>query len=49
MVERLEIRWSAKAEKRLDEIYQYILAEWGLKEADRFIYMTRQFEIIISK
>ena len=49
MEENLDIKWSAEAEFQLAKIYNYLLTEWGEKEAERFLDLAQEFEKIVSK
>ena len=49
MAAKLKIQWSARAVADLDDIYNYLLKEWTLKEAEIFLDLVKDFLNLIQQ
>ncbi len=48
MAAEYRIIWSEQAVKDLQEIYDFILLRWSLKEAERLLDQVKEFEEVIG-
>lgn len=49
MVAKLKVIWSERSETDLDQIYNYLIDDWGIKEANVFLDLAQEFENLICK
>lgn len=49
MADRLEIFWTDRAKADLSRIYDFILLNWSLKEAQRLLALVKDFEDTVSE
>ncbi len=49
MAVKLSVNWSERSETDLDQIYNYLLNDWGIKEANVFLDLVQEFENLICK
>lgn len=49
MGEPLKVEWTARAEVDLDRIHTFILEHWSSREADRFLNLFQEFELLIAQ
>ena len=43
------IDWTARAERDLDELYNFVLERWTIREANKLLDMVQEFEQFISR
>lgn len=46
---RLNVNWSLAATNQLDKFYHQILEKWTIREAEKFLDLAQEFELVISK
>lgn len=46
---RLNVNWSHTATSQLDKFYHQILDKWLIREAEKFLDLAQEFELVISK
>ena len=49
MRKKLEVIWSEESAKRTDEIVDYLLKKFSIKEATHFLKLLKDFEKIVSQ
>ncbi len=49
MAARLNVNWSLTATNQLDKFYHQILDKWTIRDAEKFLDLAQEFELVISK
>jgi plasmid stabilization system protein ParE len=46
---RLNVNWSLSATHQLEKFYHQILEKWTIREAEKFLDLVQEFELVIAK
>ena len=48
MADKVSVKWSTRAKDDLDQLYQFLLEQWTIREAEGMLDIVQQFEQMVS-